>query len=51
VTIGFAVLDLRRPALEQGSLGRFLSALGRRHRRPGDAARRRANGSRCWTAR
>jgi hypothetical protein len=28
VTIGFAVLDLRRPTLEQGSLGRFLSALG-----------------------
>src|SRR6185436_20294155 len=28
VTIGFAILDLRRPALEQGSLGRFLSALG-----------------------
>ncbi|WP_412740804.1 hypothetical protein [Krasilnikovia sp. MM14-A1259] len=27
VTIGFAVVDLRRPALEQGSLGRFLSAL------------------------
>jgi hypothetical protein len=28
VTLGFAVLDLRRPTLEQGSLGRFLSALG-----------------------
>jgi hypothetical protein len=28
VTIGFAAMDLRRPALEQGSLGRFLSALG-----------------------
>ena len=28
VTIGFAVVDLRRPGLEQGSLGRFLSALG-----------------------
>nr|WP_296075075.1 hypothetical protein [uncultured Actinoplanes sp.] len=27
VTIGFAVLDLRRPALEQGSLGRFLTEL------------------------
>jgi hypothetical protein len=27
VTIGFAVLDLRRPDLEQGSLGRFLSEL------------------------
>ncbi|MEV8509615.1 hypothetical protein AB0368_32965 [Actinoplanes sp. NPDC051475] len=27
VTIGFAVLDLRRPALEQGSVGRFLTAL------------------------
>jgi hypothetical protein len=27
VTIGFAVVDLRRPALEQGSLGRFLTAL------------------------
>jgi hypothetical protein len=27
VTIGFAIVDLRRPALEQGSLGRFLSAL------------------------
>jgi len=28
VTIGFAAMDLRRPALEQGSLGRFLSQLG-----------------------
>jgi hypothetical protein len=28
VTIGFAALDLSRPALEQGSLGRFLTALG-----------------------
>jgi hypothetical protein len=28
VTIGFAVLDLRRPALEQGGLGRFLNELG-----------------------
>jgi hypothetical protein len=28
VTIGFAVLDLRRPGLEQGSLGRFLTELG-----------------------
>lgn len=28
VTIGFAVLDLRRPALEQGTLGRALTALG-----------------------
>ena len=28
VTIGFAAMDLRRPALEQGSLGRFLTALG-----------------------
>ena len=28
VTIGFAVLDLRRPELEQGSLGRALTALG-----------------------
>ncbi|WP_249024618.1 hypothetical protein [Couchioplanes caeruleus] len=27
VTIGFAVLDLRRPPLEQGSVGRFLAAL------------------------
>ena len=27
VTFGFAVMDLRRPALEQGSLGRFLTAL------------------------
>jgi hypothetical protein len=27
VTIGFAVLDLRRPALEQGSLGRLLTEL------------------------
>ena len=27
VTIAFAVMDLRRPDLEQGSLGRFLSAL------------------------
>jgi hypothetical protein len=28
VTIGFAAVDLRRPPLEQGSLGRFLTALG-----------------------
>ncbi|RQW83912.1 hypothetical protein DKL51_31090, partial [Micromonospora globispora] len=28
VTIGFAVVDLRRPAAERGSLGRFLAALG-----------------------
>uniref|UniRef100_UPI0013DDE749 hypothetical protein n=1 Tax=Actinoplanes teichomyceticus TaxID=1867 RepID=UPI0013DDE749 len=28
VTAGFAVLDLHRPPLEQGTLGRFLSALG-----------------------
>ncbi|GAB3959139.1 hypothetical protein GCM10027614_78040 [Micromonospora vulcania] len=28
VAIGFAVVDLRRPAAERGSLGRFLSALG-----------------------
>jgi hypothetical protein len=28
VTIGFAVLDLRRPEAEQGSLGRALTALG-----------------------
>lgn len=28
VTFGFAIMDLRRPELEQGSLGRFLSALG-----------------------
>jgi hypothetical protein len=28
VTIGFAVLDLRRPDAEQGSLGRLLTALG-----------------------
>ena len=28
VTVGFAIMDLRRPALEQGSLGRLLSALG-----------------------
>lgn len=27
VTIGFAVLDLRRPSQEQGSLGKFLTAL------------------------
>jgi hypothetical protein len=27
VTIAFAVMDLRRPVLEQGSLGRFLTAL------------------------
>jgi hypothetical protein len=27
VTVGFAVADLRRPALEQGSLGRFLTDL------------------------
>ncbi|WP_328849811.1 hypothetical protein [Micromonospora zamorensis] len=28
VGIGFAVVDLRRPSAERGSLGRFLSALG-----------------------
>ncbi|WP_406081491.1 hypothetical protein [Micromonospora sp. NBC_00858] len=28
VGIGFAVVDLRRPAAERGSLGRFLSAIG-----------------------
>ncbi|RZU74882.1 hypothetical protein EV384_3368 [Micromonospora kangleipakensis] len=28
VTIGFAVVDVRRPATERGSLGRFLAALG-----------------------
>ncbi len=28
VTIGFAVIDLRRPGLEQGTLGRFLTELG-----------------------
>ena len=28
VTIGFAVVDVRRPAAERGSLGRFLAALG-----------------------
>jgi hypothetical protein len=28
VTIGFAATDLRRPAAEQGSLGRFLTSLG-----------------------
>jgi hypothetical protein len=28
VTIGFAALDLRRPDADQGSLGRFLTALG-----------------------
>ncbi|MEV6370869.1 hypothetical protein AB0L86_28680 [Micromonospora musae] len=28
VTIGLAVLDLRRPAVERGSLGRFLAAFG-----------------------
>ncbi|MEU7935622.1 hypothetical protein [Micromonospora echinofusca] len=28
LTIGFAVLDLRRPAAERGSLGRFLAAVG-----------------------
>ncbi|PWR14100.1 hypothetical protein DKT68_00265, partial [Micromonospora acroterricola] len=28
VGIGFAVVDLRRPAAERGSLGRFLSAVG-----------------------
>jgi hypothetical protein len=28
VTVGFAALDLHRAALEQGTLGRFLSALG-----------------------
>jgi hypothetical protein len=27
VTLGFAMLDLRRPVLEQGGLGRFLTAL------------------------
>ncbi|MCX4473098.1 hypothetical protein OOK41_22790 [Micromonospora sp. NBC_01655] len=28
LTIGYAVIDLRRPATERGSLGRFLAALG-----------------------
>ncbi|SCG75188.1 hypothetical protein [Micromonospora inositola] len=28
VTIGFAVVDVRRPATERGTLGRFLAALG-----------------------
>ncbi|MGC4808774.1 hypothetical protein [Micromonospora sp. DT233] len=28
LTIGFAVIDLRRPAAERGSLGRFLAAVG-----------------------
>ncbi|SIR78503.1 hypothetical protein [Micromonospora avicenniae] len=28
VTIGLAVVDLRRPAVERGSLGRFLAAIG-----------------------
>jgi hypothetical protein len=28
VTIGFAIMDLNRPALEQGALGRFLSEIG-----------------------
>ncbi|MFC4147229.1 hypothetical protein ACFO0M_13310 [Micromonospora mangrovi] len=28
VTVGFAVLDVRRPAAERGSLGRFLAAVG-----------------------
>ncbi|WP_323135741.1 hypothetical protein [Micromonospora peucetia] len=28
LTIGFAVLDVRRPAAERGSLGRFLAAVG-----------------------
>ncbi|MEU8301726.1 hypothetical protein AB0C04_31105 [Micromonospora sp. NPDC048909] len=28
VTIGFAVLDVRRPAAERGSLGRFLASIG-----------------------
>lgn len=28
VTVGFALLDLRRPETERGSLGRFLTALG-----------------------
>ena len=52
VTIGFAVLDLRRPAAEQGSLGRFLTALGDGTGRPGHAAgRRRPTAQRCWTAR
>jgi hypothetical protein len=28
VTVGFAIVDLRRPAAERGSLGRFLAAVG-----------------------
>ncbi|MFE9207029.1 hypothetical protein [Micromonospora sp. NPDC007230] len=28
LTIGYAVVDLRRPAVERGSVGRFLAALG-----------------------
>ncbi len=44
VTIGFAVLDVRRPPLERGSLGRFLSSLGDGSSGPAMARAATANG-------
>jgi hypothetical protein len=44
VTIGFAVLDLHRPPLEQGSLGRFLSSLADGSAGPAVARAATANG-------
>ncbi len=44
VTIGFAVLDVRRAPLEQGSLGRFLSSLGDGSSGPAVARAATANG-------
>jgi hypothetical protein len=44
VTIGFAAVDLRRPALEQGSLGRFLTDLGHGTAGPAMSRAAAANG-------
>jgi hypothetical protein len=44
VTIGFAAVDLRRPALEQGSLGRFLTDLGNGTAGPAMSRAAAANG-------
>nr|WP_203820690.1 hypothetical protein [Actinoplanes ferrugineus] len=44
VTIGFAVVDLRRPELEQGSLGRFLTELGNGSGGPAMSRAAAANG-------
>jgi len=44
VTIGFAVVDLHRPELEQGSLGRFLTDLGNGTAGPAMSRAAAANG-------